>query len=288
MINPSKTKTMKKNSQKIGIMSGRLSAQINDKIQSFPYKTWRDEFFLAEKCGFDSIEWIFDLHPNPIATNEGINEIKNLMDETHIEINAICCDYFMENLLFNIPSFDIDNNLEMLKKLIHKCNQLEIKNLEIPLVDSSSLKTNENQEQFVLNLKKILPIAQQNQVFLTIESDLPPNNFKKLLEKFDHPNIKANYDTGNSASLGYDVKNELELLEPWISNIHIKDRLFRGTTVPLGNGDTNFELFFSMLSKINFNGDLIIQGARLDKYETPVETCKKYLEFVKQYVDKYS
>lgn len=279
---------MIKKSQKIGIMSGRLSTQIDNKIQSFPYKTWRDEFFLAEKCGFDSIEWIFDLYPNPITTDEGINEIKKLMNESHIKINSICCDYFMENLLFNMPSFDIDKNLEMLKKLISQCNKLEIKNLEIPLVDSSSLKTNENQEQFVLNLKKVLPIAQQNQVFLTIESDLPPNNFKNLLESFDHPYIKANYDTGNSASLGYDVKNELELLEPWISNIHIKDRLLHGSTVPLGNGDTDFQLFFSTLSKINFDGDLVIQGARLDKYETPVDTCKKYLNFVKQYVDKYS
>ncbi|GBL40917.1 hypothetical protein EMGBD3_02850 [Nitrosarchaeum sp.] len=51
---------------KIGIMNGRLSPPVDNHIQSFPVNSWRNEFQRAYDCGFDSIEWVFDLNPNPI------------------------------------------------------------------------------------------------------------------------------------------------------------------------------------------------------------------------------
>ena len=71
-----------------------------------------------------------------------------------------------------------------------------------------------------------------------------------------------------------------------IKNIHIKDRLLKGNTVPLGTGDVDFDILFKLLKKHDYKGNLIIQGARETK-ESPEETSSKYLKFVKQYVDKY-
>ena len=68
--------------------------------------------------------------------------------------------------------------------------------------------------------------------------------------------------------------------------MHIKDREYRRQTVPLGSGDADFELFFNLLQKTNYNGELIIQGAR-EYGVKPEETCMKYLQFVKKFVDKY-
>jgi L-ribulose-5-phosphate 3-epimerase len=64
---------------KVGIMQGRLSQPINGKIQSFPKDTWREEFHLAKKIGFDLIEWVLDddLTSNPIIDKEKLIEIKN-------------------------------------------------------------------------------------------------------------------------------------------------------------------------------------------------------------------
>jgi hexulose-6-phosphate isomerase len=268
-------------------MGGRLSDPINNAIQAFPRFTWRDEFEKAAKCGFDTIEWVFDLYDkNPICSNEGLKEIKNLSEKHEIKIDAICADYFMEKKLFDVSKSELEKNLDVLKKLIENCHYLGIKILEIPLVDSSSLKNKSNEDQLLNNLQKVLPHAEKNSVLITLESDLSPAKFKELLIKFDHPNIRANYDVGNSASLGYDVTEELKEIGPWVSHIHIKDRIFRGVTVPLGMGDANFDLFFSSISKINYGGDFIIQGAR-ELNVKPENTCKSYLKFVKQYVDKY-
>ena len=172
--------------------------------------------------------------------------------------------------------------------MLFRSSKLGIPIIEIPFVDSSSLKAQDNVEQMVENLQEIVDSATSQNVKITLETDLPPPDFKNLLEKFGS-NIGANYDTGNSASLGYDVTEELLTLKPWLANIHIKDRLYRGGTVPLGSGDVDFDLVFSNLVKINYNGHLIIQGAREDqKMFRPQDTCKKYLEFVQNYLIKYN
>ena len=177
-----------------------------------------------------------------------------------------------------------------MNQLIENCNKLNIEILEIPLVDSSSIQNEEFRNEFITNLTSSLSIAEDNKVFLTLETDLSPELFKKLVLDIDHSNIKINYDIGNSASLGYDTFLELSTLAKWIKNIHIKDRLFNSHTVPLGTGSVNFELFFSTLSKIHYSESLIIQGAREDLENnqiSPEQTCSKYLNFVKHYVSKY-
>jgi hexulose-6-phosphate isomerase len=270
-------------------MQGRLSKQNENKIQSFPVDSWKKEFEIASNCKLEVIEWIFDeLQPNPILTTDGIIEIKQLMQKNNVRVNSICADYFMTNKLFNQSKLEIEKNIEMLKKIIIQANKLEISMIEIPLVDSSSLKTNENKEEIKNNLEKIIPVAKENNVTIVLETDLNPQNFEEFLTKYEHQCIMANYDSGNSASLGYNVKEELIVLKKWIKNVHVKDRNLHGGTVPLGMGDANFEEFFATLSKINYSGDLIIQGARNleTKYE-PAQICQSYQKFVKQYVDKY-
>ena len=265
----------------IGIMCGRLSPQIDNKIQVFPTDYWKNEFKIASSCGFDSIEWVFDLQKNPILDEEGISEMKKLSVEHSVQISSICCDYFMEKLLFSVNEFELNKRLEILHNLIMNCHKLGIGILELPFVDSSSLRTDDEENQIVRNLDKHISFAEKNDVVITFETDLKPRRFEQFLKKFNHKNVAANYDTGNSASLGYDVSEEMSVLGSWIVNIHIKDRLLHGKSVNLGFGNTNFDLFFSELKKINYTGDLIIQGARNDSKEKPEVTCKRYLDFVK-------
>jgi len=275
----------------IGIMCGRLSQPIHGRIQSFPFNTWKTEFKKASTCGFEVIEWVFDsIENNPILEDTGIKEIKSLSEENQITVKSVCADFFMDNLLFNVNEFNLQRNLGILIKLINNCQKLNIKILEIPLLEFSSIKNHNFQNQLISNMQKILPIAHDNDVKLTLETDLNPKYFRNLLLQFNHEYIAANYDIGNSTSNGFDIKTELETLFPWIANIHIKDRLLHGNTVPLGTGDVDFESFFLILSKLNYNEDFIIQGAREDldyKKIDPKITCEKYLKFVLKYTDKY-
>jgi len=271
----------------VGIMSGRLSKQIDNEIQAFPFQEWQKEFKNAKKGGFSSIEWIFDMNPNPITNEEGIHEMINLIKKSNIMINSVCCDYFMEKQLFGKNPIEIEQNYNVLKKIVESSKKLGITNIEIPLVDSSSLRNEEHKKQFVEVIKKIIPLLNKD-MQIVLETDLSPKKFREFIESFGDNKIKANYDTGNSAALGHDMEEEFKEIGKYFANIHIKDRKFQGNTVPLGDGDVNFELFFDKLSKIDYNGELIIQGARQDFKENHIKTCKDYLQFVKQYLDKYN
>lgn len=274
---------------KIGFMQGRLLPQTSHEIQSFPGTEWEKEFEKASKIGFEVMEWIFDDHgKNPLLTDEGVDEIKSFSKKFDISINSVCADYFMEKKLFGESEDKLKNNVKVLSNLITQSKKLGISFIEIPLVDSSSLITDNNKLEFKKNIDEMLPLAKNNGITIVLETDLNPIDFRNYLLEFDHSNIKANYDSGNSASLGYNVEEELDILKDWIANVHIKDRKLHGGTVPLGSGDTNFEQFFSSLFKINYTNDLIIQGARIvNNEEMPENTCKSYLKFVKEYVDRY-
>src|SRR5881409_3079850 len=68
---------------RIGIMEGRLVPPVEGRIQCFPRERWAEEFALAAIANLDCIEWIYDQYgadANPIATDDGINEILRLSD----------------------------------------------------------------------------------------------------------------------------------------------------------------------------------------------------------------
>ena len=46
-----------------------------------------------------------------------------------------------------------------------------------------------------------------------------------------------------------------------IFNVHIKDRVFNGTTVRLGCGDTCFQEIFDNLKSVGYSGNFILQTA---------------------------
>lgn len=280
---------------KVGIMQGRLSPPIDNQIQAFPKKNWRNEFPICKKLGLDCIEWIFEyqtMKDNPFYTDKGAEEIKKFSEMYNVKIGSLLADYFMEKKLFNEKPAEINKNVEMLFFIIDQCKKLGIPIIEIPLVDSSAIKSHEDKKELIKNLKKPLEYAEKNGISISLETSLPPEEFKELILSFKPLNVKVNYDMGNSASLGFDPGKEIELLGEFIVNVHIKDRVKNGGTVPLGMGDTDFKTVFSGLRKINYDGDLIFQSARQDLTDSVVKkdyikTVKDYITFMEPYIKEF-
>ena len=245
----------------IGIMQGRLSPRIDGKIQAFPIDNWRNEFKLAKEIGFSSIEWIVEnpLEKNPLLSSEGLNQIKDLIAESNIKIEYICADIFMQEPILNNSEY-IEKSRKILQKIISNANQIGAKYIEIPFVDNSSIK-NKDYEFLISFLNSLEKDLNEKEMFLNLETDLDHLEFKLLLEQLNS-RIGANYDIGNSASLGYDFKNEINSYGERINNIHIKDRLLGGSTVDFGTGNANIKEVLSILSKLNYDKGIVIQGAR--------------------------
>ena len=66
---------------------------------------------------------------------------------------------------------------------------------------------------------------------------------------------------------GFNPSEEFDYNE-YIKNIHIKDRKYRGPTVPLGHGNVDFKLLIKQFEKYDYNYDFTFQvsPAQNDKH----------------------
>jgi len=252
----------------IGVMQGRLLPKYRNRYQAHPVGYWQNEFDTAKSIGLDLIEFIFDYNDvdkNPLMSESGIDEILTVTDQTGVDVKSICADYFMEAPLHGSSKQASKQSLAALKDLIFKASRLNVKDIVIPCVDKSSFKSEKQKDSLVKIISEVLEIAEKFKVNIALETDLAPGPFHDLLERFDSPRITVNYDTGNSAALGFDPEEEVAAYGDRISDIHIKDRLLSGESVVLGVGNTDLDTFFSTLEKTDYNGPFIIQAYRDDE-----------------------
>ena len=266
---------------KIGIMQGRLTPPYNERIQFFPWLKWENEFKLA--CNkIDLIEWTiddFNIHLNPIFFEQEL--ILNLSKKFKINIESVTCDFLMENPFYKNAKTKI-NSLYYLERLIDVSKDLKIKYLVFPLVDNGSIENISQENELIKKLSKIEKKLTKNTMIL-FESDYYPKKLKKFILKFNPNKFGINYDTGNSASLGFDVKQEIDQYYEFIKNIHIKDRLLNSESVKLGNGSFLFEQFFKLIKERLYKGNLILQTAR-GKNNREMETLDYNLKFLRKLI----
>lgn len=274
----------------IGIMQGRLVPPKGRGIQFFPFEEWQEEFRLASQINIDEIDFIFDLdryEQNPLWTTEGIASIQNAIKESGVTVRHICADFFMRRPFFRVPENERQENIAILKKLLESAHKIGAESIEIPLVDNSSLKTDDEKTLLFLSLKECLSNAKDLNITISLETDLPPKALLELVQRFDNPLLKITYDSGNSSSFGYDSYEEISTYGNYLSNVHIKDRVLHGTTVPLGKGNADFAKLFRGLKEAGYKGSFTLQAARQEEGKE-AETIRSYVEFIQRYINKYS
>ncbi len=251
-------------SHPVGIMQGRLLPPFEGRFQTFPAAAWRDEFHGASAAGLASIEWIYEVPheaDNPLGSDEGLAEMRSLMAQTGVQIRSICADYYMQSPLVRDGQAQ-QARVDHLKWLLGQAAALQLWYVILPFVDASSLKTAADTAALRAILAEVLPLAQNLGVEIHLETDLPPQEFARLLQEIGHPFLKANYDIGNSASLGFDPEEELTLLRPWLGSVHVKDRVLKGATVALGTGNADFPTCFRLIKAAGYARPFILQAAR--------------------------
>ncbi len=274
---------------KIGIMQGRLLPSINGQIQVFPGEDWHKEFEIAQQVGIDCIEWIYDKaseHNNPLISDDGIKQIQEVSEKYNVKTRSLCADYFMVHPLFSKKGEALGKTRDKMRFILEQAKKINVNRVVIPFVDSSSINNEQKKNDVIVSLDEISGMARNLGIEIQLETDLSPEDFRSLLESLNDPLIKVNYDSGNSASLGYKPANEFSAYGDKIGSVHIKDRVLHGTTVPLGKGDTDFCSLFKELKNINYTGDFILQVAR-DKDGEESVWAKQNMELVKSMIIKY-
>ena len=271
---------------KIGVMQGRLLPKVKGRYQAHPVDQWHKEFGIAKALELDLIEFIVDfdnVDTNPLVYDGGVTDVLKHVSESGVNIQTICVDYFLDAPIHTVNESCVSKGLEILNHLITCSKHLGVTDIVIPCIDGSALNSGKKIDLFIDRIQKIIPCAEAIGVNLSLETDLDPWKFSKVLNTIDSTRVTVNYDIGNSAALGYNPVDEFEAYGSRISNVHIKDRMLSAQSVPLGTGNANFELVFQCLSEIDYRGPLIMQAYR---DEEGISIFKKQLNWVKPYLDQ--
>jgi len=269
----------------IGVMQGRLVPKYQGRYQAHPLGYWQDEFKVAKEIGLDCIEFILDFNDaelNPLLKDGGIEELQLVMQQTDVSVKSICADYFMEAPLHSSEDVVAKSSLDILTLLLEVAEILKITDIVIPCVDQSTLDSPEAVERFINAINIVIPVIENKNINLSLETDLAPRSFVELLNKISSKRITVNYDIGNSAAFGFDPVEELNAYGNRITDIHIKDRILGGGPVTLGEGNADFVKFFNKLKEFDYKGPFIMQAYRDDE---GVAIFKKQLSWIKPYID---
>jgi L-ribulose-5-phosphate 3-epimerase len=273
---------------KYGIMQGRLTSPKDNRIQFFPKDGWTEEFKSAAQIGFDYIEWLYDLHDeniNPIKTDRGIEKIKSLSVQNGIQVKSLCAHCFIEDPILGANDSKLKELLDLFDWLLQRSYMVGINRIILPLEDASLIKNIAELEHVENWLRKALSIAEKTRIEIDLETTLDPAILISFLNKILHPLLKVNYDIGNSAGMGYCLKDEFAGYGHRIGSIHIKDKLLQGPTVPLGTGSSDIEALAFSLQEINFKGDIVLEVAR-GVAGTEIPWAQKNLKYVVQNLER--
>jgi L-ribulose-5-phosphate 3-epimerase len=249
----------------IGFMQGRMSPIVDGKIQSFPWSNWRSEFVSAQSTGFSVMEWTIDedrYSENPIMTSEGRQEISNLSKRHTLQINSVTADCFMQAPFFKAVSSERERRLKAIRTLIEVSSLQGLKHIVFPLVDGGKIESVDQERDVLEVFLSIEELLTETKIKIIFESDYEPQQLKAFIGRLPVDQFGINLDIGNSAALGFPSNEEIDAYGERIYGVHVKDRLYQGSTVPLGEGSADIPATLRQLVKIGYNGNYILQTAR--------------------------
>jgi hexulose-6-phosphate isomerase len=235
------------------------------------------------------MEWTLDqvgLHANPLMTPEGRQEIGELCKAHRLRVSSLTGDCFMQAPFWKARGATRTSLLDDFRAVAQACAAVGATYVVVPLVDNGRLDDRNQEDRLVGDLLEEAAQFQAASVKIVFEIDYGPQELARFIERLPATSFGVNYDIGNSASLGFDPVEELSAYGHRVDNVHVKDRLLHGTTVPLGTGNADFNRVFTELARLKYRGNYILQTARAADGDH-VSALVRYRDMVASWIEKH-
>lgn len=256
----------------LGIVQGRLTETNKKNLQVFP-KDWSGEFKTANKLKLDFIEFFTERKinlKNPIWEIKKIKAYQKYAKKNKLKIINFCDDHIISNSICSKYTFNY------LKKLKKNLMILNVKNLILPMYDASNIDL-KNISKISKHLKKI--IKNFKKINILIESNISPDEFKKIQDLIYPHKIGFLFDTGNRANLKRDMDEDILSFNKDLKHIHIKDKNLKKKNVKLGTGLVDFNKVFLALKKIKYKKNFTLENSRGNN---AINTALRNIKFIKK------
>lgn len=167
--------------------------------------------------------------------------------------------------------------------IVRACAAVDIGMIVMPLVDNGRLENIYQEDALVDFLQMQSSFLSEFNIRIVFESDFSPRKLARFIGRFNSDQFGINYDIGNSAALGFNPVEEFNAYGARIMNVHVKDRVLGGGTVPLGTGNVDFPTIFALLRIYGYQGNYIMQTARACDDEHSF-VLKKYMRQIEDWI----
>lgn len=219
---------------KYGVVQGRLLPQEGTFVQSFPRTRWLEEFQLASTVGCNHIEWIVtaeSLEWNPMKTLALFpDDFRYIKQKFNVSIDTLCYDAILDPE----GAMVVSAHAAMILRYVYYAADVGISRIVLPLLEGASIRLPSRRNDAYRQLERIIRTAKSRGVAISLETDLDADELVELLKRV---NVGITLDTGNLARLGYKLDEHVDAYCDKVDNMHIKDCVRGGTSVPLGSGD---------------------------------------------------
>lgn len=247
---------------------------------------------------FGACDWSIGRHSDPIAMKvaseiglDGVQvSLGKVGNNMHLRQSSVQRNYLETAAKYgveiaslaigelnSVPYKSKPETIEWVLDGIDACKALGVKVILLAFFGAGDLKGDAKGTQEVIRrLKEAAPKAEAAGVTLGIESWLSAEEHIEILQRVDSPAVKVYYDVANSNKMNYDIYSEIRRLgRSNICELHMKENGHL-----LGQGRVNFQELREAIDDIDYQGWLIIEGARPTGADL-ISSYKSNLKFLK-------
>jgi hexulose-6-phosphate isomerase len=224
-----------------------------------------ERFQMAREAGFEAVEC------NTIFDTREAEEIKKASENAKVPIHSVMNSAHWKYPFSSNDPTVISRGLEGMRTSLHNAHYWGADTvLLVPAVVDAQTPYKEAWSRSELQIRKLLPLAEQLQVVIAIENVwnkflLSPLEFASYIDSFQSPYLRAYFDVGNIVFYGF-PQDWIRTLGKRIVKLHFKDFRFRRREgriefVNLTEGDVNWKEVYNALREIGYSS---VATAELD------------------------
>ncbi|MCX7615147.1 MAG: AMP-binding protein [Clostridiales bacterium] len=259
-----------------------------------PDFSWTEIYSMAKDLGFDGIEVrglgneIFAVNAQPFLESQ-LNETIKKLASLRLEIPCLssgCCLKFADKA---------EKNHQEIVQYIKLASKLKTPYVRI-LGDLEPQPNGEVDDEIVISsLKKLIPIAEENNVTLLVETNgvyADTERLSKLLNHIESDSVGALWDFHHPYRyLGETPGKTVQNLGAYIKYIHIKDSVMENGKVRyrmMGEGDLPIDDMLFALRSINHDGFITLEWVKrwANDLDDPGIVFPNFANYISRYTDK--
>ncbi len=229
---------------------------------------------MAKRLGLDGVQVDLGSGQNdlPLCNPELQRKFLEAAKKHDVEVASLAL-----GTLNNVPYKSDPRAERWVSESIDVCKAMGVNVVLMAFFGKGDLRNDKKGTDIVVErLKRVAPKAEKAGVFLGIESWLSAEQHLDIIDRVGSPAVKVYYDVGNSHKAGYDIYQEIRLLDKQICEFHAKDYddLY-------GKGTIAFEEVRRVMDDIGYRGWIVMEGVKMPLgLEDSIRYDAKYLRGV--------